>query len=55
MIIRGKIKFKFGELIKEYNKNETIADIYYDVFEGYEQEEINISKETDETDMFDLI
>tara|TARA_B110001450_G_C17551063_1_gene452682 strand:- start:9 stop:317 length:309 start_codon:yes stop_codon:yes gene_type:complete len=29
--------------------------MYYDVFEGYEQEEINISKENDETDMFDLI
>jgi|TARA_B110000908_G_scaffold149216_1_gene182298 hypothetical protein len=53
--MKGKIKFKFGELIKEYNKNETIADMYYDVFEGYEQEEINISKETDETDMFNLI
>tara|TARA_B100001059_G_scaffold216250_1_gene234516 strand:- start:362 stop:742 length:381 start_codon:yes stop_codon:yes gene_type:complete len=53
--MKGKIQFKFKELIKEYDKNETVADMYYDVFEGYEQEIINISKETDERDMFDLI
>ena len=53
--MKGKIQFKFKELIKEYEKNETVADMYYDVFEGYEQEIINISKETDERDMFDLI
>ena len=53
--MKGKIQFKFKELIKEYDKNETEADMYYDVFESYEQEIINISKETDERDMFDLI
>jgi hypothetical protein len=53
--MKGKIQFKFKELIKEYDKNETVADMYYDVFEGYEQEIIDISKETDERDMFDLI
>ena len=53
--MKGNIQFKFKELIKEYDKNETVADMYYDVFEGYEQEIINISKETDERDMFDLI
>ncbi len=53
--MKGKIQFKFKELIKEYDKNETVADMYYDVFEGYEQEIINISKETDERDIFDLI
>ena len=53
--MKGKIQFKFKDLIKEYDKNETVADMYYDVFEGYEQEIINISKETDERDMFDLI
>ena len=53
--MKGKIQFKFKELIKDYNKNETVSDMYYDVFEGYEQEIIDISKETDERDMFDLI
>ena len=53
--MKGNIQFKFKELIKEYDKNETVADMYYDVFEGYEQEIIDISKETDERDMFDLI
>lgn len=53
--MKGKIQFKFKELIKEYDKNETVADMYFDVFQSYEQEIINISKETDERDMFDLI
>ncbi len=33
--MKGKIQFKFKELIKEYDKNETVADMYYDVFESF--------------------
>ena len=42
---KGNISFKFNNLINDYNKNETVADMYFDVFQGYEDEVINISIE----------
>ena len=54
-MIKGKIQFKFHELISDYDKNETVADMYFDVFTGYEQKSINISTETNETNLFDII
>ena len=42
---KGNISFKFNTLINDYNKNETVADMYFDVFQGYEDEVINISIE----------
>ena len=35
-LISGKITFKFDHLIKDYDKNETVADMYFDVFEYVE-------------------
>lgn len=40
---RGHVSFKFNHLIDDYDKNETIADMYFDVFRGYESKQIAIS------------
>ena len=46
-LVSGKITFKFDHLIKDYDKNETVADMYFDVFEYVEENVFNVSVDND--------
>tara|TARA_B100001564_G_scaffold359784_1_gene382971 strand:- start:3488 stop:3856 length:369 start_codon:yes stop_codon:yes gene_type:complete len=46
-LVSGKITFKFDHLIKDYDKNETVADMYFDVFEYVEENVFNVSVHDD--------
>ncbi len=46
-LVSGKITFKFDHLIKDYDKNETVADMYFDVFEYVEENVFNVSVDDD--------
>lgn len=39
----GKVTFRFDHLIQDYNKNETVADLYFDVLEYAEEEVFQVS------------
>ena len=54
-MIEGQIKFRFNNIIDEYNKNETVADMYYDALKAHENQVINVSTKSDSTDIFDSI
>lgn len=54
-IVEGQIKFRFNNIIDEYNKNETVADMYYDALKAHENQVINVSIKSDSTDIFDSI
>ena len=46
-LVSGKITFKFDHLIKDYDKNETVADMYFDIFEYVEENVFNVSVDDD--------